>query len=38
MLEKHSDSIKDVSKSDIIKMLELLIKNIFIMYGGRVFQ
>jgi len=33
--KNHSDSTKS---SDIIKMLEVLIYNISVMFGGRVFQ
>jgi uncharacterized Fe-S cluster-containing MiaB family protein len=35
---KHSDSPKKFSATDIIKMLDILIDNIFVMYDGRVFQ
>jgi len=36
---KHqSDSTKKFSETDIFNMLELLIDNIFAMFGGRVFQ
>ena len=40
MLEKnpHSDSTKKVSESDTINIFELLIDNIFVIFGGRVFQ
>jgi hypothetical protein len=34
----HSDSIKKFSETDIINMLEFLIDNIFVIFGGRVFQ
>ena len=34
----HSDSIKQLSKADIIQILEVLIDNIFIMFDGHVFQ
>jgi hypothetical protein len=34
----HSNSIKRFSETDIIKMLEFLIDNIFATFGGRVFQ
>jgi len=37
-VKNHSDSTKKVSDTDIIKMLQFLIDNIFIMFGGRVFQ
>ena len=36
--KKHSDSTKKFSETDIIKMLEFFIDNIFVMFGGRVFQ
>ena len=32
--KKHSHSTKTFIETDIIKMLELLIDNIFIMFGG----
>jgi hypothetical protein len=34
----HSDSTKKFSETDIINMLEFFICNIFVMFGGRVFQ
>jgi len=34
----HSDSSKKFSETDIFNMLEFLIYNIFVMFGGRVFQ
>jgi hypothetical protein len=34
----HSDSAKKFSETDIINMLEVLMDNIFVMFGGRVFQ
>ena len=34
----HSDSTKYFSDTDIINMLEFLIDNIFVIFGGRVFQ
>jgi hypothetical protein len=34
----YSDSIKKFSESDIINMLEFLIDNIFVVFGGRSFQ
>jgi hypothetical protein len=34
----HSDSTKKFSETDIINMLEFLIDNIFVIFGGRVFQ
>ena len=36
--QKNTDSTKKLSDTDIIKMLQFLIDNIFIMFGGRVFQ
>jgi hypothetical protein len=36
--KNHSDSIKKCSESDIINMLEFLIDNIFVLFGGRVFE
>ena len=35
---KHSDSTKKFSETDIINMLDFLIDNIFVFFGGRVFQ
>jgi hypothetical protein len=37
-VKHHSDSTKKFSETDIFNMLELLIDNIFVMFGGRVFQ
>jgi hypothetical protein len=37
-VNNHSDSTKKFSETDIINMLELLIDNIFVIFGGRVFQ
>jgi hypothetical protein len=34
----HSDSTKKFSETDIINMFEFFICNIFVMFGGRVFQ
>ena len=34
----HSDYTKQFSGTDIFNMLEFLIDNIFVMFGGRVFQ
>jgi hypothetical protein len=36
--KKHSDATKKFSETDIINMLEILIDNIFVIFGGRVFQ
>ena len=38
MYKKHSDSTKKFSETNIINMLEFLIDNIFVIFGGRVFQ
>ena len=35
---RYSDSAKKLSETDIIKILEFLIDNIFVMFGGRDFQ
>jgi hypothetical protein len=37
-VKMHSDSTKKFSETDIINMLEYLIDNIFVIFGGRVFQ
>ena len=37
-VKMHSDSAKKFSETDIINMLEYLIDNIFVIFGGRVFQ
>ena len=37
-VKSHSDYNKKFSETDIIKMLEFLIYNISIIFGGRVFQ
>ena len=37
-VKNHSDSTKKFSETDIINMLEFLINNIFVMFGGGVFQ
>jgi hypothetical protein len=34
----HYDSTNMLAKSDIIKILEILIGSIFVLFGGRVFQ
>jgi hypothetical protein len=36
--KNHSDSTKKFSETDIINMLEFLIENIFVIFGGGVFQ
>jgi hypothetical protein len=37
-VSNHSDSTKKLSETDIINMLEFLIDNIIVIFGGRVFQ
>jgi hypothetical protein len=37
-VKHHSDSTKEFSEIDIFNTLEFLIDNIFVMFGGRVFQ
>ena len=37
-VKNYSDSTKKFSETDIINMLEFLIDNIFVIFGGRVFQ
>ena len=37
-VKHHSDSTKQFSVTDIFNMLEFLIDNIFVMFGGRIFQ
>ena len=34
----HSDALQKYSHADVIKMLEYLIDNIFVKFGGRIFQ
>jgi len=36
--KNKTDSTKKISQTDIIKMLEFLIDNIFVMFDGRVLQ
>ena len=36
-VKHHSDSTKTFSETNIFNMFELLIYNIFVMFGGRVF-
>ena len=38
IVKHHSDSTKKFSETDIFNMLEFLIDNIFVMFGGRAFQ
>jgi hypothetical protein len=35
-VKHHSDSTKKFSETNIFNMLELLIDNIFVMFGGRI--
>ena len=37
-VKEHSDSNKKYTEDDIIRMLEFLIDNIFVVFGGTVFQ
>ena len=37
-MKEHSGSKNKYSKDDIIKMLELLVDNIFVVFAGKVFQ
>jgi hypothetical protein len=37
-VNNHSDSTKKFSETEITNMLEVLIDNIFVMFGGPVFQ
>jgi hypothetical protein len=37
-IENHSDSTKNFYETDIINMLEFLIDNIVVLFGGHVFQ
>jgi hypothetical protein len=37
-VKHHSDSTKNFSETDIFNILEFLIDNIFVMFGGRVFR
>ena len=37
-VQKHSDSKNKYTEEDIIKMLEFLIDNIFVVFIGKVFQ
>ena len=37
-VEEHSDSKNKYSEDDIIKMLEFLVDNIFVVFAGKVFQ
>ena len=37
-VKKHSDSKNKYIEDDIIYMLEFLVNNIFVVFGGKVFQ
>ena len=37
-VKHHSDFTKQFSETDIFNILEFFIDNIFVMFGGRVFQ
>ena len=37
-IRDHSDAPQKYSDADVIKMLEYLIDNIFVEFGGRIFQ
>ena len=37
-VKEHSDSKNKYSEHDIIKMLEFLVDNIFVVFAGKVFQ
>ena len=37
-VKEHSDSYSKYSEDDIIKMLEFLVDNIFVVFAGKVFQ
>ena len=37
-MKEHSDSKNKYSEDDIIKMLEFLVDNIFVVFAGKVFQ
>ena len=37
-LKEHSDSKSKYTEEDIIKMLEFLVDNIFVVFAGKVFQ
>ena len=38
IVKHHSDSTKKFSETDIFNIFEILIDNIFVMFGGRIFQ
>ena len=37
-MKEHSDSKRKYTKVDIIKVLEFLVDNIFVVFAGKVFQ
>ena len=37
-MKEHSDSKNKYTEEDIIKMLEFLVDNIFVVFAGKVFQ
>ena len=37
-MTEHSDSKNKYTEEDIIKMLEFLVDNIFVVFAGKVFQ
>ena len=37
-VKEHSDSKNKYTEDDIINMLEFLVDNIFVVFGGKVFQ
>ena len=37
-VKEHSDSKNKYTKDDIINMLEFLVDNIFVVFGGKVFR
>ena len=38
MVKEHSDSKNKYTEDDIINMLQFLVDNIFVVFGGKVFQ
>ena len=37
-MKEHSDSKNKYTEEDIVKMLEFLVDNIFVVFAGKVFQ
>ena len=37
-VKEHSDSKNKYTEDDIVNMLEFLVDNIFVVFGGKVFQ